>query len=197
MKKIIIVILLLISGGLITGFEINQIKAAKMDERVPIVVLKESLEVGVVLSSENLEIMEIQEAFATENTYRHIDDVLGKTLAIGLTKGTILSMNMITEQMFFTPAKGHSITAIALKPESIMCWEVMDGEVVDLVHVSLEGQLRRIGKVIIKGYYDQEMGHNYNFETVPTFVLVEGETQVIEEIIRSRDNGRIEVTKSR
>jgi len=197
MKKIIIIILLLLSGGLITGYEINQIKAAQMDTRVPIVVLKESLEVGSVLNYDSLEIMEIQEVFVTENTYTQIDEALGKTLAISLNKGTILSKNMITEQMFFTPSKGHSITAIALKPEAIMCWEVTNGEVVDLVHVSLEGQLSHIGKVIVKGYYDQEMMQKNNFSTLPAFVLVEGESHIIEEIIRLRDNGRVEVTKSR
>ena len=91
MKKIIIIILLLLSGGLITGYEINQIKAAQKDTRVPIVVLKETLEVGTVLNYDSLEIMEIQEAFITENTYTQIDEAVGKTLAIGLTKGTILS----------------------------------------------------------------------------------------------------------
>ncbi len=197
MKKIIIIILLLLSGGLITGYEINQIKAAQMDTRVPIVVLKETLEVGSVLNYDSLEIMEIQEVFVTENTYTQIDEAVGKTLAISLTKGTILSKNMITEQMFFTPSKGHSITAIALKPEAIMCWEVTNGEVVDLVHVSLEGQLSHIGKVIVKGYYDQEMMQKNNFSTLPAFVLVEGESHIIEEIIRLRDNGRVEVTKSR
>jgi hypothetical protein len=197
MKKIIIIILLLLSGGLITGYEINQIKAAQMDTRMPIVVLKETLEVGAVLDHESLEIMEIQEMFVTENAYTHIDEAIGKTLAIGLTKGTILSKNMISEQMFYTPSKGHSLTAIALKPEAIMCWEVSEGEVVDLVHVSMEGQLRQIGKVIVKGYYDQEMTQKNNFSTLPAFVLVEGESHIIEEIIRLRDNGRVEVTKSR
>lgn len=197
MKKIIIIILLLLSGGLITGYEINQIKAAQMDTRMPIVVLKETLEVGAVLDHESLEIMEIQEMFVTENAYTNIDEAIGKTLAIGLTKGTILSKNMISEQMFYTPSKGHSLTAIALKPEAIMCWEVSEGEVVDLVHVSLEGQLRQIGKVIVKGYYDQEMTQKNNFSTLPAFVLVEGESHIIEEIIRLRDNGRVEVTKSR
>lgn len=197
MKKIIIIILLLLSGGLITGYEVNQIKAAQMDTRLPIVVLKETLEVGAVLDYESLEIKEIQEVFVTENTYNHIEDAVGKTLAIGLTKGTILSKNMITEQMFFTPAKGHSLTAISLKPEAIMCWEVTEGEVVDLIHVSLEGQLRQIGKVIVKGYYDQEMTQKNNFSTLPAFVLVEGESLIIEEVIRLRDNGRVEVTKSR
>lgn len=197
MKKIIIIILLLLSGGLITGYEINQIKAAQMDTRVPIVVLKETLEVGSVLNYDSLEIKEIQEVFVTENTYTQVDEAVGKTLAISLTKGTILSKNMITEQMFFTPSKGHSITAIALKPEAIMCWEVTNGEVVDLVHVSLEGQLSHIGKVIVKGYYDQEMMQKNNFSTLPAFVLVEGDSHIIEEIIRLRDNGRVEVTKSR
>lgn len=197
MKKIIIIILLLLSGGLITGYEINQIKAAQKDTRLPIVVLKETLDVGTVLNYDSLEIMEIQEAFVTENTYTQIEEAIGKTLVIGLTKGTILSESMITEQMFFTPAKGHSLTAIALKPEAIMCWEVSDGEVVDLVHVSLEGHLRHIGKVVVKGYYDQEMTQKSDFSTLPAFVLVEGESQIIEEIIRLRDNGRVEITKSR
>jgi len=197
MKKIIIIILLLLCGGLITGFEIKQIKAAQMDVSVPIVVLKETLEVGTVLSFENLEIKEIHEALAVEDTVRLIDDVIGKTLAIGLTKGTILSKSMITEQTFLTPAKGHSITALKLNPEAIMCWEVTGGEVVDLIHVSLEGQLRRIGQVIVKGYYDQEMSQKNNFSSVPVFVLIEGKSHVIDEIIRSRDHGRIEVTKSR
>lgn len=193
MKKIIIIILLLLCGGLVTGFEINQIQSAQMNVRVPIVVLKETLEVGAILTSENVEIKEIHKEHATENTFSQIGDVVGKTLAIGLAKGTILNNTLITEQTFFTPAKGNSITALKLSPEAILCWEVTSGEVVELVHVNLEGKLRRIGKVVIKGYYDQEMAQKNN---LPAYVLVEGESHIIDDIIRSRDNGRIEVTKS-
>ncbi len=196
MKKIIIIILLLLCGGLITGFEIKQINVAQMDTRVPIVILKETLEVGSVLSTDNLEIINVDEALAVENTFYKVDDVVGKTLAIALTKGTILSTSMITEQTFFTPSKGHALTALKLSPESIMCWEVNNGEVVELVHVSLDGELRHIGKVVVKGYYDQEMVSDSNYTSLPLFILVEGERHIIDEIIRSRDNGRIEVTKS-
>lgn len=197
MKKIVIIILLLLCGGLITGFEIKQINAAQLTAQVPIVILKETLEVGAVLNAQNVEIKEIDRDLADENTYCEIGDVVGKTLAINLPKGTILNKMLITEQTFFTPAKGHSITALKLSPEAIMCWEVTNGESVELVHVSLEGELRRIGEVVIKGYYDQEMLQKNSLSNLPAFVLVEGESSIIDEIIRSRDNGRIEVTKSR
>lgn len=196
MKKIIIIVLLLLCGGLITGFEIKQINEAQMETHVPIVILKETLEVGSILSNENLEILNIDEALAAENTFCQIDEVEGKTLAITLTKGTILSSSMITEQTFFTPSKGHALTALKLSPEAVMCWEVMSGEEVELVHVSLEGQLGHIGKVVVKGYYDQEMVQKSNFTSLPIFILVEGERHIIDEVIRLRDNGRIEVTKS-
>jgi len=197
MKKIVIILFLLLCGGLITGFEIKQIKEAQMDARVPLVVLSETLEVGTLLSDSNLEIISIDKALAVENTYHQMADILGKTLAIGLTKGTILSQNMITEQTFFTPAKGHSISAIKLNPEEILCWEVRHGEEVELVHVSLEGVFKRIGKVIVKGNYDQEMMQKNNFSTVPVYVLVEGESAIIETLIQLRHEGRIEVIKSR
>lgn len=196
MKKIILILLLGLCGVLITGFEINQIKAAHSDALIPVVVLKETLGVGAIITDENLEIMGIHEDLAVENTYTKASEVVGMTLAIGLPKGTILNKMLITEQTFFTPAKGHSITALKLNPEAIMCWEVTDGEVVELVHVSLEGQLSRIGKVTVKGFYDQALTHRNNLTSQPVFVLVEGDSHIIDDIIRFRDNGRIEVTKS-
>lgn len=193
MKKFAVIMVLLTCGMLVTVFEVAQIKAARVDEHLPIVILKDDAEIGRILKNEDVEIKLVPTKLVPTSSFSNISEVVGKTLSIGLPSQTILSGEMIDEENYFMPSKGNSITAIKFNPEEVMCWEVTDGEILEIVHVNLDGFLSKIGDVTVKGYYNQNQSID---NESPIYLLVEGKPKIIEAIIKARGDGRLEAIKN-
>lgn len=193
MKKFAVIMVLLTCGMLVTVFEVAQIKAARVDEHLPIVILKDDAEIGRILKNEDVEIKLVPTKLVPTSSFSNISEVVGKTLSIGLPSQTILSGEMIDEENYFMPSNGNSITAIKFNPEEVMCWEVTDGEILEIVHVNLDGFLSKIGDVTVKGYYNQNQSID---NESPIYLLVEGKPKIIEAIIKARGDGRLEAIKN-
>ena len=193
MKKFAVIMVLLTCGMLVTVFEVAQIKAARVDEHLPIVILKDDAEIGRILKNEDVEIKLVPTKLVPTSSFSNISEVVGKTLSIGLPSQTILSGEMIDEENYFMPSIGNSITAIKFNPEEVMCWEVTDGEILEIVHVNLDGFLSKIGDVTVKGYYNQNQSID---NESPIYLLVEGKPKIIEAIIKARGDGRLEAIKN-
>lgn len=193
MKKIAVILVLLACGILVTVIEVAQIKAARVDQHLPIVILKENAEIGRLLKTEDVEVKWVPSELVSASSFTNVTEVVGKTLSIGLPKQTILSGEMLDEENYFMPTMGNSITAIKFNPEEVMCWEVRSGEIVEIVHINLNGFLSKLGKVTVKGYYSQN--HSMDNET-PIYLLVEGKPKIIEAIIKARGDGRLEAIKN-
>ena len=193
MKKFAVIMVLLTCGMLVTVFEVAQIKSARVDEHLPIVILKDAAEIGRILKNEDVEIKLVPTKLVPTSSFSNISEVVGKTLSIGLPSQTILSGEMIDEENYFMPSKGNSITAIKFNPEEDMCREVTDGEILEIVHVNLDGFLSKIGDVTVKGYYNQNQSID---NESPIYLLVEGKPKIIEAIIKARGDGRLEAIKN-
>lgn len=193
MKRFAVIVILLTCGMLVTVLEVAQIQAARIDQHLPIVILKDDAEIGRILKNEDVEIKLVPTELVPASSFSSISEVVGKTLSIGLPSQTILSGDMIDEENYFMPSKGNSITAIKFNPEEVMCWEVTDGEILEIIHVNLDGLLSKIGAVTVKGYYNQNQSMD---NESPVYLLVEGKPNIIEAIIKARGDGRIEAIKN-
>jgi len=193
MKKYAVIFALLISGILITLLEVRSIQSAREDQHLQTVVLTNAVEVGQELKLEDLTLQKVPQDLVPLRAYDDVSEVIGKTISIGMPGKTIITMDLLDENRYFMPSKGQSITAIRFNPEEVMCWEVNNGEAVEIIHIDTQGNLKALGNVIVKEFYDQNQSTEL---AIPTYMLVEGKSSVIEGIIRARGNGRLEAVKN-
>ncbi len=196
MKKILIVVLLFLCGGLLTFVEMKHINNQKMDYTTNVVALKHDLAEGIEIKEDDLQIVSIPNAIYNKNYFQNKNEIIGNTLAIALNESSLINKNMLLEKSYYLPSKGNAMTSLRLTPEEMLCWEIEIGENVHIVHVALEGVLSILGQVTIKGIYDQNLDQNVNIKNMmPTFILIEGKKNIIETIISKRGVGRLEVIK--
>ncbi|GAB6107471.1 SAF domain-containing protein [Fusibacter bizertensis] len=196
MKKIGIAVLLFICGGLLTYAEVKHINEQEISYTTDVVALKHDLTEGVVIKEQDLQMVSIPNEILSNNYVQDKDEVIGNTLAIALTELTLINKDVLLEKTYFIPSSGNALTSLRLTPEEMLCWEIEVGELVHVVHVSTDGVLTKLGQVSIKGIYDETLSRNFSKKSnVPTFLLIEGNLNVIESIIASRGDGRLEVIK--
>lgn len=123
-----------------------------------------------------------------------MDDVTGLTAVTDLSKGDILQHSMVRELGQFEVADGESMTSIRMLPDHALCWKFDLKEKVEVVFVPdiSELSVKKLGKVEIRGFYDQRMEN----EDALTYVLVSGRRSVIENIVKHRSLGRMEFLKN-
>ena len=196
MKKIGIAVLLFICGGLLTYAEVKHINEPEISYTTDVVALKHDLTEGVVIGEQDLQMVSIPKEIYNINYIQDKNEVIGNTLAIALTELTLINKDVLVEKSYFVPNRGNALTSLRLTPEEMLCWEIEVGEMVHVVHVSTDGVLTELGQVSIKGVYDENLNRNFSKKSnMPTFLLIEGNLSVIESIIASRSNGRLEVIK--
>lgn len=192
MKKIGVVVLLLICGGLLTYYEFNLINEQKISYVTKVVALRHDLPEGAEISDQDLQIVSIPNQIYNKNYFLDKNDVVGNTLAIELSESALVSRQTLLEKSYFIPTKGMAMTSIRLTPEEMLCWEVEIGERVSVLHVNQDGALKNLGEVTVKGIYDQNLDQK---STVPAFLLIEARLVIVESIVSSRGNGRLEIIK--
>lgn len=190
-KKIIAIVALMMISFLLTGYQINQINMAKEDVWVSVVILKADLEVGMRIEQSHLTMGLIHKDQMIKGTFNEKESIVGQTLIVNMPKNTVISKDMLKEQTYHAPEKGHSITTIKLTPDASLCWQFLDGEWVEVLSVNLEGMITTLGKVKIKEVFDQ----NVEQVGVPVYVIVEGAHRVVEKIVSHRASERLEFIK--
>lgn len=191
MKKLMAIIGLMMISFLLTGYQINQINSAKENVWVSAVHLKSDLSVGTRIEDKHLSMGMVHKDHLVKGSFIEKESILGQTLIVGLPKNTVLSKEMLKEQSYHVPEKGHSMTTIKLMPDASLCWQFLEGEWVQVLSVNLEGKITVLGKVMIKEVFDQ----NVEQTGVPVYVIVEASHQVIEKIVSHRASERLELIK--
>jgi len=192
MKKIVMVIGLLVFGLLLTYYEVNSIRAVNENALTEVVALKKPLEAGATITLDDIKYVLVDSTFDTGHYFEDDQDVIDKKVAVTLTEDTLLMDQFIKQEGQFSPEKNHAITSLKVLPEEFICWQVDLGDSIDLVHVSFDHEMTQLGKVVIKGIFDQNLKSHAN---MPTYVVIEGSFSTIEKIILLRDQGRIEAIK--
>ncbi len=183
---------LLLFGFLLTYYEVSSIRDVNQNELIEIIALKNPIEAGVAITTEDIKYVLVDYTFDREHYFSKGTDVVGKKLAITLNEGTLLMDQFIKQESDYSPEKNNAITSLKVLPEEFICWQVGVGDRIDLVHVSFEHEMTLLGEVLIKGIFDQNLKSN---SSMPTYVVVEGEAYTIERLILLRDQGRIEAIK--
>lgn len=178
-------------GLILTVMEINWIQNEKKMDAVPVVALTKSIEAGSTIKKTDLVIKEIDKSLWSEGYVDKLEDVVGKTLLIGMQGHSVVTKGSLKENAYTSPESGNAITTIKLAPEEALCWTLSTGEPVNVVLVDSMLVLRDLGEVTVKGLYD-----NYLMDSdVPVYVLVEGSRKTIEKIVTHRESGQMELLK--
>lgn len=186
---------LLLCGALITIVEIKSIAKANQEDQIPVVVLKHPVEAGQILSDKDVYLKKTDYTLGQELYIQDVDQVVGLSLIASMPAGTLINKALLTEKAYLSPEVGNALSSIKLSPEEALCWEISEGESLELVHISEEQILSYIGATVVKGVYTQQLKMNDSQELVPIYLLVEGDKKTIENLVRARGNGRIEVVK--
>lgn len=195
MKKIVAAVILLLIGVTITTIEISQINRAKQEDFVWIVAANDNLQAGYEISTKDLDLVSIPKVLVTQYYYSSVSDLDGMILNTDVGKGVILNSQMVRDTRNGEPEKGMAITAVKLAPEEILCWEVENGDVINLVAVDPNNGLIELGAFTIRGVYYQNSNAESKYENSPVFILVEGKKEQIKSIIKHRGNRKIEGIK--
>lgn len=191
MRKLFLVAAVLLVGLLLTAMEVKWIQNEKNTELIQVVGVINPLDAGEILERGNLTMYELLLNQYHDGYYRDYESVVGKTALVDFTEKTLIYDGILKEEAYDVPRPGNSLTALKLDPESALCWSLDIGEPILAVYVGDDGGYNQLGNVTVKGLFDNYM----ESDGVPTFVLVEGQNKTVENIIRYRSLGRIELIK--
>jgi hypothetical protein len=190
MKKIIFITALLLAGILLTRYEIALVAQEKAVHLTEVVAVSKDIEAGTVIELSQLQLVQIDESLWSDGYFKTFEEVAGKTLRTSLSKNALVTRDQLKESSFDTPSTGNAVTALQLDPEAALCWTVSKGECVEVVRVN-EAGYEVMGVVTVIGLFDQTLLES----RTPEYLLVEGPELTIEAIVRSRDDGRMEIVK--
>jgi hypothetical protein len=190
MKKIIFITALLLAGILLTRYEIALVAQEKAVHLTEVVAVSKDIEAGTVIELSQLQLVQIDESLWSDGYFKTVEEVAGKTLRTSLSKNALVTRDQLKESSFDTPSTGNAVTALQLDPEAALCWTVSKGECVEVVRVN-EAGYEVMGVVTVIGLFDQTLLES----RTPEYLLVEGPELTIEAIVRSRDDGRMEIVK--
>lgn len=182
--------LLVLSIG-ITLVQIRSIEGAKRETLREVVLLKDAVEAGTVLEARHIERGFIEHSAIPEGAFSELSQAIGKTAGIQLPARTLITESLLQGHGFFTPDPGMAMTALGLKPDEALCWQVEPGEWVDLLFVEKEGIRHHLGQAQVKGQFNR----NAMESNAPAYMLIQGKRHTIEAVVEKRDAGRIEVIK--
>lgn len=173
------------------GLTVVQLGQKDELETASALVLSRNMLQGEVVEASDI----VEKSFLPENLPDNrlgsADEVIGKQLTVDVSAGSILLNSFFVEQFDFTVEAGHALTAVRLLPDTAICWtQEVDAEV-EVCFVDSEGEMERLGKVVIRGVFDKQMGE----DEALMFAVIEGKNNVVDRIISLREKGRIEFVK--
>lgn len=195
MKKIILLVTLVACGIFLTWIEVNAIKSEQEIEMREVVAFNRNLEAGSRLSIEDLHRIEIPIQLYNSSYFEDPVTLVDQVLKINISKDVIVSNGMLMKNAYYSPDEGNAITTLKLSPEEMMCGIIENGEFVTVMSVDEQQQLIRLGDVSVKGVLSQSLEPVDGTDTIPSYVVVEGPIRVVESIIKSRNNYRMEVIR--
>jgi hypothetical protein len=195
LKKIILLVTLVLCGIFLTWIEINAIKVAQEVEMREVVTFNRNIKSGSRLSLNDLSMTEIPTQLFNSSYFEEPMALVDQVLKIDVTKDGIVSIGMLMKNAYYTPDDGNAITTLKLSPEEMMCGIIENGESVTVMSVDEQLQLIKLGDVSVKGVLSQSLETVDATDTIPCYLVVEGPINVVERIIKSRNNRRMEVIR--
>ncbi len=200
MKHILIIISLIIGSLVLTGYEVNQINHAKQEDKIDVFVTSHALTAGTMIEEKDIDSIKIDHSLMSEHLITDKSALIGMTIKVDLPEKTILNRAFFTERTQYEPSPENALTTLKLNAEEAMCWRIEKGEQVSLMYIDLNFEGLLLGEIIIKGvFYEnmverQDTGKNET-ALLPSFVVIEGKSSVIDKVVELRGNGRFEIVK--
>lgn len=203
MKQILMIVCLIIGSLVLTGYEVNQINLAKQEEKVDVFVSSHALTSGSQIEEKDIVTIQVDKSLMSEHLITDKTALLGLTVKVDLPEKTLLNQAFFTERTHYEPSPEHAITTLKLNAEEAMCWRLEKGEQVSLIYVDLNFKDLILGEITIKGIFNENMVERHDMDKggisetglLPSFVVIEGKTSVINNVIALRGNGRFELVK--
>lgn len=200
MKHILIIISLIIGSLVLTGYEVNQINHAKQEDKIDVFVTSHALTAGTMIEEKDIDSIKIDHSLMSEHLISDKSALIGMTIKVDLPEKTILNRAFFTERTQYEPSPENALTTLKLNAEEAMCWRIEKGEQVSLMYIDLNFEGLLLGEIIIKGVFYENMverqdpGKNET-ALLPSFVVIEGKSSVIDKVVELRGNGRFEIVK--
>lgn len=200
MKHILIIISLIIGSLVLTGYEVNQINHAKQEDKIDVFVTSHALTAGTMIEEKDIDSIKIDHSLMSEHLITDKSALIGMTIKVDLPEKTILNRAFFTERTQYEPSPENALTTLKLNAEEAMCWRIEKGEQVSLMYIDLNFEGLLLGEIIIKGVFYENMverqdpGKNET-ALLPSFVIIEGKSSVIDKVVELRGNGRFEIVK--
>lgn len=200
MKHILIIISLIIGSLVLTGYEVNQINHAKQEDKIDVFVTSHALTAGTMIEEKDIDSIKIDHSLMSEHLITDKSALIGMTIKVDLPEKTILNRAFFTERTQYEPSPENALTTLKLNAEEAMCWRIEKGEQVSLMYIDLNFEGLLLGEIIIKGVFYENMverqdpGKNET-ALLPSFVVIEGKSSVIDKVVELRGNGRFEIVK--
>lgn len=191
MRKFIVAGILIVLGLLLTAAEVSWVKESQTSSKVRVVAIAKAITAGDKIRPSDLKYVELDEALYYNG---YIDDqeiAIGQTVRFNMQEKTLVTRQHLEEQAFNKPGEGNSMTALKLEPELALCWAFEIGESVCVTFTDVGGSYTNLGQVKIKAVYDSYMEAGGMSE----YVLLEGDSFVISNIVKHRKLGRLELVK--
>ncbi len=185
-QKLIIVFLIVMSVGL-TVFQLVE----SGQKGVDVVCVMRDVKEGQVIEKEDVGILKSLDSLP-KGALKNPDKLIGKVAVVSLSKGTVAMESYFEEVVEEDLQKGESKTAIRLTPDTAICFTSEIDSSVQVYFVGDKGELQKLGDVVLKQFYDQQMEQN----DLLMYVVVEGKKSVIDKIVQKRALGRLELVKS-
>ncbi|MBF4695469.1 SAF domain-containing protein [Fusibacter sp. Q10-2] len=176
-----------------TFYQIHIIKKQTLQSFKDVVILNKSVASGTILKSSDLEMGKINTLWYSSDYYTRIEDVVGMYITTDFSKYSILSKQILASTVDDQTVSetDHAMTTLKVLPEAALCFRLAKGDEVFLYQVNPDNEVIDMGRVVIKAIYD----NNLEGESLPTYLLIEADQNVIKDIIRFRELGRFEVIR--
>lgn len=200
MKHILIIVCLIIGSLVLTGYEVNQINLAKQDEKVDVFVTAHVLTAGTQIEEKDIDSIKMDKALMNEHMIIDKAAIIGMTIKLDLPEKTLLNQAFFTEKTHYEPSPEHAMTTLKLNAEEAMCWRLEKGERVSLMYIDLNFEGLLLGEIIVKGIFNENMVERHDEDKnetglLPSYVVIEGKSTVINKVVELRGNGRFELVK--
>ena len=134
-------VLLIVGGALLAGF-----LATRMDNRVQVLAAASTLRPGHVITADDLAATPVSAEIRTLVPASQIDQVIGRTVRVEVTKGQLLDTSQLTTGP--VPGQGAQVVGATLEAGRFPASGLGPGDVVDLVDTSIGAVLAQDVQVL-------------------------------------------------
>jgi len=193
-KKTILVVTLILLSLTLTKLQINTINEKTLQLYEEVYMFSSDISKDTVLREDHLMLGKINSQWWSDAYIKDPSEIIGKVIHKDVKKNSIVQRPDILEKKdaLSVENSGFSLTTLKLKPEEALCWVMQVGDKLSLYWVSDNNEKIPLGQIIVRNMYTDRLEEK-ELNEMASYLMVEGEKSVVENIVQFRNSGRFEV----